>query len=255
MANHCFCCRGQYVGEVRGTGTPSSMGASMLMDCPGVTCPECADAAEWHTAIMAETCGEDEQHCVCVPMLRMACVDRDEQLYRLGDELAEAQLEMARLTAERDTAVEKVREMAKQFDVLAKQVAETEAERDALWCLRDDMRALAESARSLTSLWVLRGGDVVSPPAHELLPVLVAWNESKPPTLGLLWEHPPVRAPMARLFCGGCAQFYREAWEELATRYKERHEVATVSGVWSKRCDDDLALLNTIKDLRVEAVL
>jgi hypothetical protein len=33
-------------------------------------CPECADAAEWHAAIMAETCGEDEHHCACVPILR-----------------------------------------------------------------------------------------------------------------------------------------------------------------------------------------
>jgi hypothetical protein len=141
MANHCLCCRGQYVGEVRGTGTPSSMGASMLMDCPGVTCPECADAAEWHRAIMAETCGEDEKHCVCVPVLRRACADkdkqiiaqretmetleriqeeeiaehvrlsvseacadRDEQLYRLGDELAEVHLEIARLTTALEAA-------------------------------------------------------------------------------------------------------------------------------------------------------
>jgi hypothetical protein len=37
-------------------------------DCPG--CPACADAAEWHAAIMAETCGEDEHHCACVPILR-----------------------------------------------------------------------------------------------------------------------------------------------------------------------------------------
>jgi chromosome segregation ATPase len=79
----------------------------------------------------------------------------------------------ATLADERDAAVEKVREMAKQFDVLAKQVAETEVERDAL---RGDMRALAESARSLTSLWVLRGGDVLSPPTHELLPALVRMN-------------------------------------------------------------------------------
>jgi hypothetical protein len=33
-------------------------------------CPECADAAEWHAAIMAETCGEDAHHCTCVPILR-----------------------------------------------------------------------------------------------------------------------------------------------------------------------------------------
>jgi hypothetical protein len=54
-----------------------------------------------------------------------------------------------------------------------RQLVVAEKERDAL---RDDMRALAESARSLTSLWVLRGGNVVSPPAHELLPVLVRMN-------------------------------------------------------------------------------
>jgi hypothetical protein len=87
----------------------------------------------------------------------------------MKESLASVLAQVATLTAERDAAVEKVREMAKQFDVLAKQVAERDA-------LRDDMRALAESARSLTSLWVLRGGDVVSPPAHELLPALAATN-------------------------------------------------------------------------------
>jgi FAD/FMN-containing dehydrogenase len=91
----------------------------------------------------------------------------------MKESLASALAQVATLTAERDAAVEKVREMAKQFDVLAKQVAETEAERDAL---RDDRRALVESARNLTSLWILRGGDVVSPPTHELLPALVTMN-------------------------------------------------------------------------------
>jgi hypothetical protein len=43
------------------------------------------------------------------------------------------------------------------------------------------------------------------------------WNESKPPTLGLLRDHPPVQSPLDRLFCGGCAQFDREAWETVKT--------------------------------------
>jgi hypothetical protein len=85
MANHCAGC----IFE-------NGWSAESLSDtCPG--CPECADAAEWHTAIMAETCREDEHHCACVPVLRKACADRDEQLYRLGDELAEARLEIAKL--------------------------------------------------------------------------------------------------------------------------------------------------------------
>jgi hypothetical protein len=59
MASHCSGCQRHQYDE----HNPTS-------DCPGVTCPECADAAEWHAAIMAETCGEDEHHCACVPILR-----------------------------------------------------------------------------------------------------------------------------------------------------------------------------------------
>jgi hypothetical protein len=53
-------------------------------------------------------------------------------------------------------------------------------------------------------------------------------NESKPTCR----EHPPVQAPMARLFCGGCAQFDREAWETvrvfLATIAELCEELATL---------------------------
>ena len=38
--SHCHCCKGQYIAEVRGTGTPSSVGALTLYDCPGVDGPE-----------------------------------------------------------------------------------------------------------------------------------------------------------------------------------------------------------------------
>jgi hypothetical protein len=60
MAYHCLACQRHQYDEYDPTN-----------DCPGVTCPECADAAEWHKAIMAETCREDEHHCTCVPILRV----------------------------------------------------------------------------------------------------------------------------------------------------------------------------------------
>jgi hypothetical protein len=81
----------------------------VLGDCPG--CPECADAAEWHDAIMAEPC-EGDVHCTCVPVLRMACADRDAQLYRLGDELAEARLEVAKLRTATRKVVEALADIA-----------------------------------------------------------------------------------------------------------------------------------------------
>jgi hypothetical protein len=97
MANHCRCCSGKFIEN------------DVLGDCPG--CPECADATEWHAAMMAQPCEEDV-HCACVPVLRMACADRDAQLYRLGDELAEARLEMAKL----QTATRKLVETVRKFD-------------------------------------------------------------------------------------------------------------------------------------------
>jgi hypothetical protein len=80
---------------------------------------------------------------------------------------------IATLTAERDAA-QFDRELAKEAHLNWEHACGIA--RADLASAHDDMRALAESARSLTSLWVLRGGDVLSPPAHELLPVLVAMN-------------------------------------------------------------------------------
>ena len=68
MPSHCRCCSGKFLdGDVLG-------------DCPG--CPECADAAEWHRAIMEETCdaGTQDDHCTCVPILR-ARIKELEDLY------------------------------------------------------------------------------------------------------------------------------------------------------------------------------
>jgi hypothetical protein len=66
------------------------------------------------------------------------------------------------------------------------------------------------------------------------------WNESKPPTLGLLWEHPPVQSPLDRLFCGGCAQFDREAWEELG---------ATIKGLRVENARLEYQLRNSVTDI------
>jgi hypothetical protein len=61
MASHCSGCQRHQYDE----HNPTS-------DCPGVTCPECADAAEWHRAIMEEACDAEtiDDHCTCVPVLR-----------------------------------------------------------------------------------------------------------------------------------------------------------------------------------------
>lgn len=59
--------------------------------CPGCPeCPECLDAAKWHEAIMEETCdaGTQDEHCACVPILRKACAERDQQIATLTAEFA-----------------------------------------------------------------------------------------------------------------------------------------------------------------------
>ena len=71
MPNHCRCCSGKFLEN------------DVLGDCPG--CQECADADEWHRAIMEEACdaGERDEHCECVPVLRKACAEKDAEIATL----------------------------------------------------------------------------------------------------------------------------------------------------------------------------
>lgn len=65
--------------------------------CPGIVCQECADAAEWHRAIMAETCGEDDAHCTCVPVLKKAIAEKDAEIAKLKKMIIDADAYNGRL--------------------------------------------------------------------------------------------------------------------------------------------------------------
>jgi len=73
--SHCPGCAGSCYADL-----PNEL--PKVITCPGITCPDCADAAEWHKAIMAEPC-EGDVHCTCVPVLRKACAEKDAEIATL----------------------------------------------------------------------------------------------------------------------------------------------------------------------------
>ena len=85
--SHCRCCSGKFLEN------------DVLGDCPG--CQECADAAEWHKAIMEEACdaGERDEHCECVPVLRKAVKETTALLADCEAENVRLRKEIARLAA------------------------------------------------------------------------------------------------------------------------------------------------------------
>ena len=106
MPNHCRCCSGKFLEN------------DVLGDCPG--CQECADAAEWHKAIMEEACdaGERDEHCECVPVLRKACAEKEAEIARLTAVVEELQEEIQIQTDDKYALVSQMSALITERDAL-----------------------------------------------------------------------------------------------------------------------------------------
>ena len=104
--NHCRCCSGHFIED------------DVLGDCPG--CPECADADEWHRAIMEEACdaGERDEHCECVPVLRKACAEKEAEIARLTAVVEELQEEIQIQTDDKYALVSQMSALITERDAL-----------------------------------------------------------------------------------------------------------------------------------------
>ena len=135
------------------------------------TCQECADAAEWHRAILEETCGEEDLHCACVPVLRQAVQAKTEILADCEVENVRLRKEIARLTAEVDRLTGYSDRLNGLRERLEDSNAQLTAERDALQRDLDIQIKRTEDARNERDALETATSKVVEE-AHRAIPYL-----------------------------------------------------------------------------------